>query len=333
MEPLEDLIKCLEQGRRGALATIVSRKGATPRDAGAKVFIGEDGSLHGTVGGGCMEAEVWHHARLVMKSGEPKMLRYSLNGQTVEDEGMICGGTVEIFIEPVTEKQAEIYKGILSCLEDGEKVFVVTKLNGPPLEKSLFVGSPAQIGRTVPPLMEENMEKLFHQKSPLVHKGYLLETLEPFPHLFIYGAGHISQYISRMAKMVDFHVTVVDDRAHFANRERFPEADEVLVEDFGEIFKEQTPMKNGYAVIVTRGHKHDAVVLEKVLKEPPRYVGMIGSKRKIKIIYDDLRGKGFDEGSLNAVHAPIGIDIDAETPQEIAVSIVAELIKVRSAGR
>jgi len=135
-----------------------------------------------------------------------------------------------------------------------------------------------------------------------------------------------------MAKAVDFHVTVVDDREIFANRERFPEADEVIVEEFRGVFTKTRPPRNAYAVIVTRGHKHDAVVLEEVLRRPPRYTGMIGSKRKVKILFDDLRGKGFKEDTLGTVHAPIGIDIGAETPQEIAVSIIAELIKIRSAA-
>lgn len=333
MEPLEGLIKCLEQGRRGALATIVSRKGATPRDAGAKVFIGEDGALHGTVGGGCVEAEVWHHARSVMNSGEPKVLRYSLNGQTVEDEGMICGGTVEIFIEPVTEKQAGIYKGILSCLEDGENIIIATGIDGRPFRKVLITGSGHVTGDPLQSFPGKDIESYLDLKAPLIHDGLLIEALHPLPRVFVYGAGHISQFISRTAKMVDFYVTVIDDRVQFANAERFAEADEIIVEDFSKVFQKKIPNKNDYAIIVTRGHKHDAIVLEEVLKKPPRYVGMIGSKRKIKIIYDDLRRKGFDEGSLDAVHAPIGIDIDAETPQEIAVSIVAELIKARSAGR
>ena len=125
-------------------------------------------------------------------------------------------------------------------------------------------------------------------------------------------------------------MTVIDDRNSFANRERFAEADEIVVEEFGEVFKKTRPSRNEYAVIVTRGHKHDSVVLEEVLKNPPKYTGMIGSKRKVKIIFDDLRRKGVTEDLLQTVHAPIGIDIGAETPQEIAVSIVAELIKIRS---
>jgi xanthine dehydrogenase accessory factor len=140
MEAFDAIIEYLAQGKRGALATIVSRIGATPRDAGAKVFIGEDGKIFGTIGGGCMEAEIWQHAKAVVASGEVKNLRYSLSGRTVEDEGMICGGTAEIFLEPVTERQKEVYDTFMQCISNGERVMVVTKTDGPPFQKTLIAG-------------------------------------------------------------------------------------------------------------------------------------------------------------------------------------------------
>ncbi|MEI6154418.1 MAG: XdhC/CoxI family protein [Deltaproteobacteria bacterium] len=330
MEPFDAIIDYLAQGKPGALATIVSRVGATPRDAGAKVFIGEDGKIYGTIGGGCMEAEVWQHAKTVIASGEAKSLRYSLNGRTVEDEGMICGGTAEIFLEPVTLKQKELYNRLMQCISNGERVIMATKADGPPFEKILIPRHGAATGDILPPVLEKNIDGYFRSKGPFVQDGYMIEVIAPPPHLYIYGAGHISQYISTMAKLVDFHITVIDDRSQFANRDRFPDADEIIVEEFKNVFEKVHPPLSGYAVIVTRGHKHDAVVLEEVLKQPQQYVGMIGSKRKVKIIYDDLIKKGVGKNLLRIVHAPIGIDIDAETPQEIAVSIVAELIKARS---
>jgi xanthine dehydrogenase accessory factor len=330
VEPFDAIIGYLQRGKSGALATIINRAGATPRDAGAKVFIGDDGTIHGTIGGGCMEAEVWHHARAVITTGEVKNLRYALNGRTVEDEGMICGGTAEIFLEPVTVKQKEVYDALMQCISNGERAIVVTKADGPPFEKTLVTGHGIVTGGALPLVLEKNVAGHFHNKGPRGQNGYLIEVIAPPPHLYIYGAGHISQYISKMAKLVDFHVTVIDDRSQFANHDRFPEADEIVVEEFREVFEKVRPIPGGYVVIVTRGHKHDAGVLEEVLQRPPQYVGMIGSKRKVKIIYDDLAAKGVDGGLLRAVHAPIGVDIDAETPQEIAVSIVAELIKVRS---
>ena len=330
MEPFDTIVDYLEQGKQGALATIISRVGATPRDAGAKIFIGEDGKMYGTIGGGCMEAEVWQHARTVIASGKTKILRYSLNGKTVEDEGMICGGTAEIFLEPVTAKQKAVYQNLADCIATGEKAVVVTRVDGNTFIKTLFKADGSMTGDALPPEIKSNIDGHSRHGEPHIQNGFLVEVVTPTPHLFIYGAGHISQYISTMAKLVDFHITVVDDRSQFANRDRFPDADEIIVEEFRDVFEKVRPPLSGYAVIVTRGHKHDAVVLEEVLKQPPQYVGMIGSKRKVKIIYDDLMKKGVSGGLLRAVYAPIGIEIDAETPQEIAVSIVAELIKARS---
>ncbi|OPY74763.1 MAG: putative xanthine dehydrogenase subunit A [Syntrophorhabdus sp. PtaU1.Bin153] len=330
MEPFDAIVEYLTHGRNGTLATIISRVGATPRGAGAKVFVGDDGKVFGTIGGGCVEAEIWYHARTVTKEGIAKKLRYALNGKTVLDEGMICGGTVELFLEPVTTKHVEVYKKILECFSGGERALTITSAEDLPFTKTLItenggtVGDPLQTDFT-----REEFERLLCSPSPSVKDGLVIEAVVPFPLLYVYGAGHISQYISKMAKTVDFHVTVIDDRQNFANRERFPEADEIIVEEFQDVFDAVRPSPNGYAVIVTRGHKHDAVVLEGVLKQPPRYIGMIGSRRKVKILFDDLRRKGVAEDLLRMVHAPIGIDIGADTPQEIAISIVAELIKVR----
>jgi xanthine dehydrogenase accessory factor len=329
MEPFDAINDYLMHGKQGALATIISRVGAAPRDAGAKVFIGDDGKIFGSTGGGCMEAEIWRHARSLIKSGAIKILHYSLSGAQVEDGGMICGGNVDILIEPVTGNHKEVYEEVLRCISESKQAFMVTSISGFSRSKSLILKSGEVIGDPVP-IPSGETGKYFSEKKPSLTDGFLIEPVISSPKLFIYGAGHISQYISRAAKMVDFHVTVIDDRASFANRERFPEADEVIPEDFRTVLMKTGPCYNGYAVIVTRGHKHDALVLEEVLKKPLRYIGMIGSKRKVKIIYDNLEKKGFGRKLLKTVHAPIGIDIGAETPQEIAMSIVAELIKVRS---
>jgi xanthine dehydrogenase accessory factor len=330
MEVFSTIVEYLERGNRGALATIVSRTGATPRDAGAKLFIGDDGRIHGTIGGGCVEAEVWQHAREAMTRGEAEIFHYCLNGKSVEDEGMICGGSLAILIEPVTGTQKELYRRILRCLREGQRALLLTKTGPvPPLKTLLTEGGEIE-GPEPPADFQGGFEEFLRSKKPSFENGVLVEPLVPAPHVYIYGAGHISEYISKMAKMVDFHVTVIDDRAQFANRDRFPEADEVIVEEFPTVSERARPSQSGYAVIVTRGHKHDAIVLEKVLERAPRYVGMIGSRRKVAIVRDDLLKRGTDERLLRSVHAPIGIDIGGETPQEIAMSIVAELIKVRS---
>jgi xanthine dehydrogenase accessory factor len=319
----------LDQGKRGVLATIVRRVGATPRDAGAKVFIEEGGNLFGTIGGGCVEAEAWQAAQTILQSGKARLFHYAMDGRQVEDEGMICGGNLDIFMEPVLECYKELYESIQSAEKKGQRALVVTRFDGQLYAKTLFTAAGEVIGDELDPGTIAELTGKFNEKKPILLNGLIIEPVMPSSVLYIYGAGHISQSISQIAKMVGFSVKVMDDRRDFANNERFSEADEIIVDDFD--FVSQHLPKDGdpYAVIVTRGHKHDAIVLEEVLKVPHRYIGMIGSKRKVHIIYEALKAKGVDVKLLTAVHAPIGIDINAETPEEIALSIVSELVKVR----
>jgi len=249
----EEILKLRSEGKSGALATIVSTKGSTPREIGAKMLILEDGKLLGSVGGGCMEAEVWQEAKKVMAEDRPKTIHLDLTGKEAEEGGMICGGVMDIYIEPIT----------------------------------------------------------------------------PPPRVFIFGGGHISVFVSKMSTMVGFQVVVVDDRPQFANQERFPEADEVIAEEFPFVFPKLKVNKSSYLVIVTRGHAYDQEVLEWALGQEVKYIGMIGSRKKIQTVYDALKQKGIPPDQLQRVYAPIGLNIGALTPEEIAVSIVAQMIQVR----
>ena len=249
----EEILKLRSEGKSGALATIVSTKGSTPREIGAKMLILEDGKFLGSVGGGCMEAEVWQEARKVMAEDRPKTIHLDLTGKEAEEGGMICGGVMDIYIEPIT----------------------------------------------------------------------------PPPRVFIFGGGHISVFVSKMSTMVGFQVVVVDDRPQFANQERFPEADEVIAEEFPFVFPKLKVNKSSYLVIVTRGHAYDQEVLEWALGQEVKYIGMIGSRKKIQTVYDALKQKGIPPDQLERVYAPIGLNIGALTPEEIAVSIVAQMIQVR----
>lgn len=325
----ETIVDTLAQGKRGVLATIVRRIGATPRDAGAKIFIEEGGKLSGTIGGGCVEAEAWQEAQEILNSGKPKFFHYAMNGQQVEDEGMICGGSLDIFMEPVFARHKELYKSILSSEQRGERGIVITRFEGASYTKTLVKTNEELKGDELDREIIVQLKDRLNDKKPSLVNGMIVEPLVPSSTLYIYGAGHISQSISKIGKTVGFRITVLDDRGDFASRERFPEADEIVVDDF-EFLSQHIPHDGeSYAVIVTRGHKHDAIVLEEVLKLPHRYIGMIGSKRKVHIIYEALKAKGVDGNLLADVHAPIGIDINAETPEEIALSIVSELVKVR----
>jgi xanthine dehydrogenase accessory factor len=249
----EEILKLRSEGKSGALATIVSTKGSTPREIGAKMLILEDGKFLGSVGGGCMEAEVWQEAKKVMAEDRPKTIHLDLTGKEAEEGGMVCGGVMDIYIEPIT----------------------------------------------------------------------------PPPRVFIFGGGHISVFVSKMSTMVGFQVVVVDDRPQFANQERFPEADEVIAEEFPFVFPKLKVNKSSYLVIVTRGHAYDQEVLEWALGQEVKYIGMIGSRKKIQTVYDALKQKGIPPDQLERVYAPIGLNIGALTPEEIAVSIVAQMIQVR----
>ncbi len=325
-EAVEDY---LSRGRGGALATIIKKMGAAPREAGAKMFIGDDGRFFGTVGGGCVEAEVWQAAKNVAKTGKVKLLHYRLDGRIVEDEGMICGGNVDIFLEPVLGRYKNVYAEARDLERRGKDALIVTRFSESSFSKSL-VGADGQVTGDDPgEEIRERPGSYLLERGPVIGEGILIEPTVSSSLLYLFGAGHISQYVSKAATMVDFNVVIIDDRDDFANRERFPEAREIIVDDFLRVFEELHFCGNEYVAVVTRGHKHDALVLEEVLKRPTRYVGMIGSKRKSALILDHLRQKGVDENVLKSVHAPIGLDIKAETPQEIAVSIVAQLIAVK----
>lgn len=319
----------LEKKSGGALATIVKKLGAAPREEGAKMFVGSDGKFYGTVGGGCIEAEIWQEARKVIKTGMAKLLHYTMDGRQLEDEGMICGGNVDIFVEPVAEKYKALYKAIPDLERHDAGGLLITRFSEEGFSKSLIKEDGTVFGDPVGEEIRADFQRYAREKRPIVLGDAIIEPLQTSPVLYIFGAGHVSQFVSRVATMVEFNVTVIDDRGEFANRERFPEAERVIVDDFTRVFEQLSFHGNEYVVILTRGHKHDALVLEQVMKRPSRYVGMIGSKRKTRMVMDYMRQQGFHDKMLESVHAPIGIAINSETPQEIAVSIAAELIKVR----
>ena len=253
MDIYEEIVQLRQAGRRGAVATIVNVRGSIPSFETAKMLIRDDGSIFGTIGGGCVEAEVWQAAREVMESEKPRTLTFNLNQNPKYDTGLVCGGTLDIFIEPV-----------------------------------------------LPPAS-----------------------------LYVFGAGHVALSLYRTAKNAGFDINVVDDRASYANRERFPEAKEVIAEDFDRAMAQITPNETSYIVIVTRGHHDDMRVLRWAVQTQARYIGMIGSKRKTITIFRELLKEGISEKLFERVHAPVGLDIGAITPEEIAIAITAELIAVR----
>jgi xanthine dehydrogenase accessory factor len=253
MDIYEEVVKLRNDGRRGAVATIVSVHGSIPSFKTAKMLVRDDGSIAGTIGGGCVEADVWQAAREVMKSEKPRNLTFHLNENPKEDTGLVCGGTLDIFIEPI-----------------------------------------------IPPAL-----------------------------LYIFGAGHVATALYKAANEAGFEIIVIDDRPAYANAQRFPEAKQIHAEDFEQAMARLKPSEASYIVIATRGHRGDMRVLRWAVQTPAHYIGMIGSKRKTISIFRELTQEGIPAQLFERVHAPVGLDIGAVTPEEIAIAITAELIAVR----
>jgi xanthine dehydrogenase accessory factor len=243
----------LERGESAALVTIVATLGSTPQRVGAKMLVFADGRIVGTIGGGCYENDAFWKAREAITTRRPELIHYELSDDFAQETGLICGGTMDVYIEPI----------------------------------------------------------------------------EPSPELYIIGAGHVGFHLARLAADVGFRVHVVDDREKFANRERFPQATAVVVDDIPSWIDRANLPPHAYAVIVTRGHTNDLEALRALAPRELRYLGLIGSRAKVARIYDALLADQMAPATLEKVHAPIGLDIGAVTPQEIAVSILAELIAVK----
>jgi xanthine dehydrogenase accessory factor len=247
------LAEALARGEEVALVTIVASTGSTPQRVGAKMLVFPDGRTVGTIGGGCYENDAFWKAREAITARRPLNVKYELNDDFAQETGLVCGGQMEVFIEPV----------------------------------------------------------------------------EASPDVYVFGAGHVGYFVAKMAREVGFRVHVIDDREKFANAERFGDGIEVVVDHIPTWLEAHALPPTAYAVIVTRGHTHDLDALRALTAHPLRYLGLIGSKAKVKRIFDALREEGTANDALRTVHAPIGLDIGAITPQEIAVSIVAELIAVK----
>ncbi|MBM4323093.1 MAG: XdhC family protein [Deltaproteobacteria bacterium] len=348
-----EIVNALGKRERLALATIINRVGSAPREAGAKYLVKKDGTTIGSIGGGCVEADVWQQAQKAMEKGEGNILHFNLTSEQLAEGGLICGGNIDIFLEPLGEDSLNIYReinhlrqqggsGLLATVisvdgvyprREGIKVFI--KASGKKAG-SLFMGEMLEerIFKELERLLKTNKIEVMTIRSkettqPWKNVEILLEPIVSEPTVYIFGAGHISQQLVPLLKKVHFRVFVIDDREMFANRERFPEADEIIVTEFGKALEQLIIDQSSFIVIVTRGHLYDGLVLSKAVGTGARYIGMIGSKKKIHTLYKNLLAKGVSKGVLDRVHAPIGLDIGSETPEEIAVSIVAQLIKTR----
>ena len=249
----EEITRLRSQGKRAALATIIQIRGSVPSFETAKILVREDGSTLGTVGGGCVENDVWKAARQVMLAEKPKRLLFDLTDTSNLEAGLICGGKVEVFVEPI------------------------------------------------------------------------LAT----PTVYIFGAGHVSKFISKVAVLAGFNSVIIDNRPQYANAERFPEATQIYSESFEAAFEAIHPNEFSYIVIVTRGHQEDQTVLGWAAGTRARYIGMIGSRVKKRTLFQNLREEGIPQEALDRVQSPMGVEINAILPEEIAVSVVAQMIEYR----
>lgn len=355
----EQVQQFLRHGNSIALATIVESRGSTPREVGAKMIIEERGQILGTVGGGCGEAQVFQDALRVLQQDKPRFSCIDLTGEINENTATNCGGIMDVFIDSLRPNKIvgqgiepeQIVEAVLSAYENRELAVLVTVLESPTGalisagEKFLVKENKKVIGwsgdrNTLEPLVETALSVLDTNKSKRLDVtvadsklDLFFEVITPPAEVVIVGAGHIAQPLSQLAKMMTFEVTIVDDRSNFANKSRFPEADRIIVGDIDEAVAQLPIGPATHIVLVTRGHQMDQAALLKVINSRAAYIGMIGSKRRVGAVFTYLRERGIAQELIDRVYAPIGIDIGAETPDEIAVSIMAEIIKLRRQGR
>jgi len=334
----------LEAGSPLVLVSIMSMQGSTPRHSGTKMVVGADGKGYGTIGGSLLEAAVIRESQNVLSTGQSKTLSYDLTGKDAAAPDMICGGKAELLLDylPATAENITFSRHWHDTVRHGTDFYVLTHLKGGAntfrvLGHAILLTDGCIFGNTS--LAESDVESLkseLHNVSatsvlPLKDSRVMIDRIRRFKTMYCFGGGHVAVPTAHLAALVGFRVVVVDDRPEFANAERFPEAYNVLVtEDFNHALDGLEIDKDSFIVIVTRGHQYDRAVLEQSLKTPAGYIGMISSRKKRDAVYEALMAAGVKKEQLELVHSPIGINIGGETPEEIAVSIVAELISVRS---
>lgn len=318
-------------GDRGALATVARRRGSLPMASDAKMMVTAAGRRAGTIGGGCLEADVIGQALDAMRTGSPALVRHTLNADVAGDLGLSCGGTVELFVEPVVTgaDAAALYAAAADAIAARRRgaVFTAVDWSAGPRKAIRVERETLGIGDwpAVPAVPAATAVTLD------ADAGLLLEPVPRRPRLLVFGAGHVGCEIARAAAGTDFHVMVVDDRAEFANVERLPSADDVVVGDLRAVLDRLVLDEDDYVIACTRGHAMDALVVERTAATAARYVGMLGSRRKREVIWKALAEAGVPRKSLERVKVPIGEAIGADTPGEIGIAVVAELIRLRRA--
>lgn len=345
------LLHSIRTGENTVIATVVRSMGSTPQKPGSSAIFRKDGLIAGTVGGGLLEGKVQQVAEKALETATSGLHYYSLDTREGED-GAICGGEAAVLIDAGPERSLKVLEKLEHSLSSGKEGYIVTLVGSPPENSSVErywigvedgqeipVGMDADVWNAVTGVLGAGNDAGFIEIAlPEIPESDLqavfIESFRPYPRLVIVGAGHVGKALAHLGNLLEFEVTVVDDRAEFACRENIPDADQFLVKDFGASMRDLQPGPDSFIVIVTRGHAHDAEALRPLIRSGATYIGMIGSKHKVAVMKNRFLEEGWATPEEWArVHTPIGIDIGSISVQEIALSIAAELVKVRSEMR
>jgi xanthine dehydrogenase accessory factor len=367
-----EAVRTLERDKPFALATVVNVRGSTPREVGAKMIVRDDGQF-GTIGGGCGEAEVFRKARVLLEDGgEARLAEVDLTGDFDQQEIGTCGGVMDVFIDlwrpradlDIARRLAEAadhsrpaalltvvdagtaagsrFGGHAPAAKVGDRTIVDASRRAAPLDGFAGLGATAgqalgeRTADAVAALFEVSADGAVHPTTRVEPSGaprIFLDPISGAQRLIIVGAGHIAQPLAQLGTMLGFHVTVIDDRAAFANRERFPDADEIVVRPFTAAIEALELDRHCFLLSVTRGHAFDEEGVRTALKRRNgAFIGMIGSRRRVRATLDRIAESGVPAAEIDEVHAPLGVDLGAETPAEIAVSIIGEVIRERRSG-
>jgi xanthine dehydrogenase accessory factor len=332
------------------LATVTSTEGSTPQKPGSSALFNQDGLIKGTVGGGILEGKVQETARRIFHSKDPELHLFSLDSNISDSEGALCGGKISVLIDPCLSKHLPVLKAVRKSAEERIPGILITSVTK--VENDIVVVSRYWItdtsGKSVPddlkPFVEPEISILFrdldsndYREIRLPEDGkrpsqiILLEPVIQSPHLIIAGAGHIGKVLAQVAGMLDFEITVIDDRPEYANSENIPFANHIITDDIGKTIARMDKGKDTYIVIVTRGHKDDGNALKACIDSGAAYIGMIGSKNKVALMRREFIENGWaTQTQWDRIFAPVGVDINSKTVEEIAVSIAAQLVLVRN---
>ncbi len=332
------------------LATVTGTSGSTPRKPGSSALFQDGRLVAGSVGGGIIEGRVQDYARNCSDGCESALLQFSLDKETSDPEEAVCGGTITILVDSNPQAHLAAFREMQQSIGAGQPGILVTKVI-PWNETSVMIkrcwttgvgeipiscGSGTDLSVEVRSILDADGRTVFREIEVPVpgekqQAKIFLEPIFPLPRLVIAGAGHIGKAVSHQGRLLDFEVTVIDDREEFANPVNLPDADNIIVKDIGEAMRELPKNKNTYIVIVTRGHGHDADALKPCIGSTAAYVGMMGSRVKVAKMHSEFIEKNWaTEDSWREIHTPIGLEIGSETVEEIAVSIAAQLVRVRS---